>query len=198
MMLNANQRKQESTFNYALELQEIRDLHKRRKAHQQIRDKALQQRAASYKANRNSNRDSQSDDYSGTRATTNEDDPIEQNLVCDVFDDSVSECNENSTIPTAEALLQIEMDLDRTFFSHSVYGAGCVAGQQRMFDVLSVYAKYNPALGYCQGMCFVVSMLLMNIPEDEDAFWCLVQLLGEERYLKGYYEHNLARIQVPR
>ena len=41
---------------------------------------------------------------------------------------------------------------------------------------LKAYAVYDKELGYCQGMAFVVGILLMKIPEDE-AFCVLAALM---------------------
>lgn len=44
------------------------------------------------------------------------------------------------------------------------------------------------------GMSYVAGMLLMQMAEI-DAFWCLVTLLERPRFLKGYYDANLVKIQ---
>ncbi len=49
-------------------------------------------------------------------------------------------------------------------------------GQAMLFNILAVYARVNPAVGYCQGMAYVAAVLLMHMAEEE-AFWCLVALL---------------------
>lgn len=40
---------------------------------------------------------------------------------------------------------------------------------QKAHGVLSAFARYNPHIGYCQGMSFIVAFLLktMNFREDE-------------------------------
>lgn len=40
--------------------------------------------------------------------------------------------------------------------------------------MLKAYSAYDPETGYCQGMNFICGMLLQMIPDQEDAFWCLV------------------------
>ena len=69
-------------------------------------------------------------------------------------------------------------------------------GQTKLFHILAVYAgKVNPEVGYCQGMAFVAAVMLM-VMDEEDAFWALVAVMENKRYLEGYYSQNLARVQV--
>ena len=47
---------------------------------------------------------------------------------------------------------QILLDLDRTFYTHRDFAEKDGEGQQKLFNVLAVYAgKVNPEVGYCQG-----------------------------------------------
>ncbi|XP_061420625.1 uncharacterized protein LOC133350352 isoform X2 [Lethenteron reissneri] len=94
-------------------------------------------------------------------------------------------------------LRQIILDLDRSFPTHrSLMGESPEAkeGRASLFRVLSAYARYNPRIGYCQGMSYLASMLLMNMVE-EDAFWALVSLLERPKYLAGFFHRSLDRIQ---
>uniref|UniRef100_UPI00398E8A8B carabin isoform X2 n=1 Tax=Pristiophorus japonicus TaxID=55135 RepID=UPI00398E8A8B len=96
-----------------------------------------------------------------------------------------------------ETLRQIVLDVERSFPTHcSLMGRNPEAkeGQAKLFRILSAYAKYNPQIGYCQGMSYIAAMLLMNMRE-EDAFWALVVLLEKPKYLAGFYEHSLHTIQ---
>ncbi|XP_069779336.1 TBC1 domain family member 10A [Narcine bancroftii] len=96
-----------------------------------------------------------------------------------------------------ETLRQIVLDVERSFPTHcSLMGRNPEAkeGQAKLFRILSAYARYNPQIGYCQGMSYIAAMLLMNM-QEEDAFWALVVLLGQNKYLAGFYEHSLDTIQ---
>ncbi|XP_067903052.1 TBC1 domain family member 10B [Heterodontus francisci] len=96
-----------------------------------------------------------------------------------------------------ETLRQIVLDVERSFPTHcSLMGRNPEAkeGQAKLFRILSAYAKYNPQIGYCQGMSYIAAMLLMNM-QEEDAFWALVVLLEKPKYLAGFYEHSLDTIQ---
>ena len=57
------------------------------------------------------------------------------------------------------------------------------------------YARINPTVGYCQGMAYIGAVLLMSL-EEEPAFWALVALLDDPKYLEGYYATDLRRVQT--
>ena len=122
------------------------------------------------------------------------------------------EAPSDNKLPSMEAMAQIELDLDRTFFTHTMFATKDGPGQQSLFNVLAAYARYNPVIGcddmrvkycaivtsyrrYCQGMAFVASILLMT-QSEEDAFWLLVALLESPVHLYNYYTSSLKHIQV--
>jgi len=70
---------------------------------------------------------------------------------------------------------QIDRDLHRTFPTHIRFQEENGLGQQALGRVLRAYSRYNPTLGYCQGMGFITALFLMMM-EEEDAFWCLVKM----------------------
>ena len=55
---------------------------------------------------------------------------------------------------------------------------GCGDGLAELGRVLSAYSVYNPEVGYCQGMNFVVALLLLTASEV-DVFWMLVALVED-------------------
>jgi hypothetical protein len=55
--------------------------------------------------------------------------------------------------------------------------------------------RFNPEVGYCQGMGFLASMLLMSM-DDEDAFWTLAALVTKSKYLHGFFTPGLPKIKV--
>ncbi|CAH1786630.1 unnamed protein product [Owenia fusiformis] len=92
---------------------------------------------------------------------------------------------------------QILLDLDRTYPTHNLYmgnGGPAREGKASLFRVLSLYARYNPTIGYCQGMSYIAGMLLMHM-EEKDAFWCFAALIERQKYLQGYFDDKLSRIQ---
>ncbi|KAF8295094.1 putative rab6 GTPase activating protein [Trypanosoma cruzi] len=96
-----------------------------------------------------------------------------------------------SSPPDKKTVEAIQRDLSRTFPTHCLFvGEGSV-GQVELRRILSVYSRLDPAVGYCQGMAFVVAMLLLHAPEEE-AFGMLLHLfysppfLMREMFLPGF------------
>lgn len=75
----------------------------------------------------------------------------------------------------------IMKDLSRTFSSKKNFSLCPKSGENKLFNVLKAYACYDPEIGYCQGINYLVSMLLTQIKDPEEAFWSLVYIM---------YEHN--------
>ena len=94
-------------------------------------------------------------------------------------------------------------------------------GRDRLRNVLAAYAAFNPTVGYtlppaapppplpcalsaqrrlrrpgryCQSMNFVAAVLLLQLRDEESAFWVLVALV--EDVLVGYYHRSLAGLRV--
>eukprot|EP01052_Picozoa_sp_SAG31_P016292 SAG31_NODE_1073_length_10065_cov_2.176701_11_plen_199_part_00 len=88
---------------------------------------------------------------------------------------------------------KISKDLARTFPLHPLYKKhnSAAAGQQRLFNVLKAYAVLDKDLGYCQGMAFLVGVLLMKLSE-ETAFCVLVSVMKAEPYgMRRVYSKEL-------
>ena len=62
-------------------------------------------------------------------------------------------------------LNEIERDLHRTFPTHIMFREKGGLGQQALSRVLIAYSNYNPIIGYCQGMGFIVALFLMLMEE---------------------------------
>ncbi|KAL7862607.1 hypothetical protein SRHO_G00115910 [Serrasalmus rhombeus] len=92
---------------------------------------------------------------------------------------------------------QIALDLQRSFPTHrSLMGDSpeAIEGQAKLFRVLTAYAKYNPQIGYSQGMSYIAAVFLMLLGEEE-AFWALVVLLEKPKYLSELFDSSLKKIQ---
>jgi hypothetical protein len=83
-------------------------------------------------------------------------------------------------------LQQIAMDLGRTFPDEAYFSE---EGHEALQRVLVAFAKYDPGVGYVQGMNFVAAALLWHAAEAE-SFWLLVHLM-EERDLRDNYSPQL-------
>lgn len=85
----------------------------------------------------------------------------------------------------------IQRDLGRTLPTHCLFRDSASVGQVRLRRVLCAYAALDPVVGYCQGMGFVVSMLLVHMPEEE-AFWAFTHMMQgtqfamRQLYLPGF------------
>ncbi|KAF3689195.1 USP6 N-terminal-like protein Related to the N-terminus of tre [Channa argus] len=92
---------------------------------------------------------------------------------------------------------QIALDLQRSFPTHrSLMGESpeAIEGQAQLFRVLTAYAKYNPQVGYSQGMSYIAAVLLMEVGEEE-AFWALTALLDKPKYLGELFDLSLTKLQ---
>ncbi|XP_059392484.1 TBC1 domain family member 10A isoform X1 [Carassius carassius] len=102
-------------------------------------------------------------------------------------------------LPSADLTLfkQIALDLRRSFPTHrTLMGdrAEAIEGQAKLFRVLTAFARYNPQIGYVQGMSYIAAVLLMILSEEE-AFWALVALLEKPKYLSELFDSSLEKIQ---
>ncbi|KAJ2632374.1 GTPase-activating protein [Coemansia sp. RSA 1290] len=89
---------------------------------------------------------------------------------------------------------QIRHDLARTFPKLDYFRDADGAGQEGLFSVLRAYALFDPEVGYCQGLSFVVGPLLLNMP-DEEAFCLLVKLMYTYG-LRGHFLPTMDDLQL--
>ncbi|TMW68775.1 hypothetical protein Poli38472_006243 [Pythium oligandrum] len=87
---------------------------------------------------------------------------------------------------------QIELDIDRTF-GHSHTKIATEAGRNVLRRVLKTYSMRNPAVGYCQGLNFIVGFLTLGV-DEETAFWLLAVIC--EDLFPGYYIPTMADTQT--
>ncbi|KAG8201288.1 hypothetical protein JTE90_016771 [Oedothorax gibbosus] len=89
---------------------------------------------------------------------------------------------------------QIALDLLRTMPDNIRFADANADGVRKMQEVLQAFCVHNPALGYCQGMNFLVGMSLLFL-EPEDAFWCLVSMC-ERSFTAHYFDGHLLGAQA--
>lgn len=93
-----------------------------------------------------------------------------------------------------EHVRQIDLDVNRTSRNHALFCERYGTGQRMLFNILRAYAVYDSEVGYTQGMSGLGALLLMYMSE-EDAFWCLVTLMHEERFgLRGLFLPGFPRL----
>ncbi|RPD53977.1 RabGAP/TBC [Lentinus tigrinus ALCF2SS1-6] len=95
------------------------------------------------------------------------------------------------TSPHEKAILR---DLGRTFPHHAFFTDGHGIGQENLFNVLKAYSLYDPQVGYCQGLPFIVAILLLNMP-DEEAF-CLFVRLMHSYDIRGHFLPEMPKLQL--
>ncbi|KAH7916576.1 rab-GTPase-TBC domain-containing protein [Hygrophoropsis aurantiaca] len=88
----------------------------------------------------------------------------------------------------------ITRDLGRTFPHHEFFTDGQGIGQENLFNVLKAYSLYDTQVGYCQGLPFVVAVLLLNMP-DEEVFSLLVRLMYSYD-LRGHFLPEMPKLQL--
>ncbi|CCH44932.1 GTPase-activating protein [Wickerhamomyces ciferrii] len=97
----------------------------------------------------------------------------------------------------------IERDLNRTFpdnihFRPDITGVDATKTPetpliQALRRVLVAFATYQPSIGYCQSLNFIVGLLLIFM-DEEKAFWMLVIITS--KYLPGVHEINLEGVNI--
>lgn len=87
---------------------------------------------------------------------------------------------------------EIKRDINRTFPNLKFYQEVNSVGQGQLLNVLKAYSIYNPKVGYCQGMGFMVGVLLSHM-DQVDAFNVLVALMRPEGEfgMQGLYKPGL-------
>ncbi|QRV94238.1 GTPase-activating protein GYP5 [Ceratobasidium sp. AG-Ba] len=88
----------------------------------------------------------------------------------------------------------IMRDLGRTFPNHEFFTESSGIGQENLFNVLKAYSLYDPEVGYCQGLAFIVAALLLNMP-DEEAF-CVLCRLMHSYDLRGHFLPDMPGLQL--
>ncbi|KAG0254817.1 hypothetical protein DFQ27_006611 [Actinomortierella ambigua] len=88
----------------------------------------------------------------------------------------------------------IQRDLARTFPQIDMFKEEGGAGQGMLFNILKAYSLYDPHVGYCQGLGFLVGPLLMNMDEKE-AFCVFVRLM-ETYDMRTMFTLNMEGLQL--
>ncbi|XP_038310169.1 USP6 N-terminal-like protein isoform X9 [Canis lupus familiaris] len=91
-----------------------------------------------------------------------------------------------AALASSRDIMQIDLDVNRTFRSHTMFWDRYGVGQRALFHVLAAYSVYDTEVGYCQGMSEIAAIVLMFLPEN--AFWALAQLMTDDRHaMHGFF-----------
>ncbi|KAF8782125.1 Rab GTPase-activating protein 1 like protein [Argiope bruennichi] len=102
----------------------------------------------------------------------------------------------------------IQRDIYRTFPANELFNERNGTGQESLFKICKAYSLYDPEIGYCQGLSFLVAALLLHMPEEE-AFGVLMKIMFdyhirdmfrnafEELHLKFFQLRKLMEDQMP-
>lgn len=93
----------------------------------------------------------------------------------------------------------IQRDINRTFPAHEQFKEKDGVGQDALFKICKAYAVYDPEVGYCQGLSFLVAALLLHMPEEQ-AFAVLVKIMFDyhvrDMFRNGFDELHLKFYQL--
>ncbi|KAK1746834.1 TBC domain-containing protein [Skeletonema marinoi] len=92
---------------------------------------------------------------------------------------SISQTSGLTQYSNRTVLNQIDKDTDRTSLKHS--SSERTFSRRELRRVLRAYSQFDPEVGYCQGMNYIVATFLSFLSEEE-AFWLLVVVMNEEPY----------------
>jgi len=95
---------------------------------------------------------------------------------------------------------QIAVDIPRTFADLDIpqFKEPLEDGQNPLYNVLVAFSKHVPEVGYCQGMNFLVALILVGVDMDEFLAFTILDkiMLGEGYNLSGLYESSLSSLYV--
>lgn len=87
---------------------------------------------------------------------------------------------------------EILRDICRTFPNQAFFQSS--KGQKKLFYIMHAYSKYDPEVGYCQGMSFIAGLLLLSL-EPADAF-ALFTFVMKEVDMRELYKPGMAGLLV--
>lgn len=97
--------------------------------------------------------------------------------------------------PKDESIVDIiDRDIKRTY-PENVYFKDVKNSQlSPLRNVLIAIAHYKKSVGYCQGLNYIVGMLLLITKNENEAFWLLVEII--ERLVPDFYSTRMMGLRV--
>ncbi|KAJ8363523.1 hypothetical protein SKAU_G00123540 [Synaphobranchus kaupii] len=87
----------------------------------------------------------------------------------------------------------VDRDVVRTDRSSPFFSGEDNPNVESMRRILLNYAVFNPEVGYCQGMSDLVAPLLIEVPDEGDAFWCFVGLMESSSFISSPHEEDMQK-----
>ncbi|ETB60404.1 hypothetical protein YYC_02691 [Plasmodium yoelii 17X] len=81
----------------------------------------------------------------------------------------------------------IYIDISRTFPELLIFDK---YAQDQLYRILNAYANYESSVGYCQGMNFIVGLLLIVSNFNELETFCVLVTLMDNYHLKNFYKEK--------
>jgi len=89
----------------------------------------------------------------------------------------------------------ILLDLGRTFPGHANFSKKFGSGQLALFNVLKAYSIVDPEVGYCQGLSFIVGILLIHVNNSEEKAFEMLRFLLIDLGLREQYRPDMKALQ---
>ncbi|RNA25400.1 TBC1 domain family member 1 isoform X4 [Brachionus plicatilis] len=89
----------------------------------------------------------------------------------------------------------ILLDLGRTFPSHPNFSKKYGPGQLALFNVLKAYSILDSEVGYCQGLSFIVGILLIHVNNNEEKAFDLLKFLLVDLNFREQFKPDMVRLQ---
>lgn len=89
----------------------------------------------------------------------------------------------------------ILLDLGRTFPSHPNFSKKYGPGQLALFNVLKAYSILDSEVGYCQGLSFIVGILLIHVNNNEEKAFNLLKFLLVDLNFREQFKPDMVRLQ---
>lgn len=87
---------------------------------------------------------------------------------------------------------QIQRDIARTYPENDYFRDEAGPGQEGLFNVIKAYSLHDEEVGYCQGIAFIVGLLLLQLSE-EDSFMLLCEVMQKYR-MREIYKPTMAEL----
>lgn len=88
---------------------------------------------------------------------------------------------------------EIYKDLKRTCIGNVNFLQDPKSGNNTLYNVLNAYAHFDVEINYCQGLNFIVALLLKHLGNEEDSFYCLVHIMKVHGW-RGCFSSDMQKL----